>query len=670
MCKEYTSTATQAVNGNHTASRHCSEGTATHTHTCRHNGGCCCNDESHHHEEGHHHHNLNYRQWIAIALSSIGLILGIFANPLPAYPWLVFVLAYIPVGIPIFREAYGAIRHGDVFNEFTLMIIATLGAFAIGEYPEAIAVLLLYSLGEYFQSLAVGRAKKDIEALISLRPDHATVIDGQGKRIPCRPEEVETGRIIEVKAGERVPLDSQLLTEQAYFDTSALTGESVPRCLHQNDEVLAGMIVTGGPVQMSVIRPYASSALQRILSMVQDAARHKSHSERFIRRFARIYTPVVTIIAALIAVIPPLAGIGDWNVWFYRALVFLVISCPCALVVSIPLCYFRGIGIASRHGILFKGGNYLDAITRISHVVFDKTGTLTSGKFGIVNVTPDNGYSTNDVLQYTAALERFSTHPLAQAIATQENTSEKYETTHIEEHSGKGVKGKVNGHDIIIGHADFLHEQGIVTNDSEDKESPYTFIYCAIDRLYAGKIALCDQTRPDAHDAIARLHQQGIHKTSILSGDRHAVVRALAAELGVGQFYGELLPEDKAAIFSQIKSESEPGELTAFVGDGINDAPVLALSDIGIAMGQGGSDAAIETADVVIHNSQPSCVADAVSIGRSTRQIVNQNIVMAIGLKIAILLLGALGLSGLWTAVLADTGVALLCVANTYRIRK
>lgn len=677
MCKENTTTATHAVNEKHTTSCHCSKAPDAHVYTHTHSQSgiacCCCHNDKHHHDsEGHHHHHhdLNYRQWVTIALSSIGLIWGIFTNPLPAYPWLIFVLAYIPVGIPIFKEALGEIRHGDIFNEFTLMIIATLGAFAIGEYPEAIAVLLLYSLGEYFQSLAVGRAQRDIQALISLRPDHATVIDGQGQRTTCRPEEVTTGQIIEVKAGERVPLDCRLLTEQADFDASALTGESVPRSLHQNDEVLAGLIVTRNPVQMTVIRPYAESALQRILVMVQDAARHKSHSERFIRRFARIYTPVVTIAAGLIALIPPLVGLGDWNSWIYRALVFLVISCPCALVISIPLCYFRGIGIASRYGILFKGGNYLDAITRIHHVVFDKTGTLTSGKFGIVNITPDNGFSTTDVLRYTAALERFSTHPLAQAIAAQGNISETCETSHVEEFSGKGIKGKANGHDIVIGQADFLHSQGIALDDSEDKESPYTYIFCAIDNLYAGKIALRDQARPDAQEAIARLHQLGIHQTSILSGDRHAVVRSLAAELGVCQFYGELLPEDKVNICRQIKSENQPGELTAFVGDGINDAPVLALSDIGIAMGQGGSDAAVETADVVIHNSQPSCVADAVSIGRSTRQIVYQNIVIAIGLKVSILLLSILGLTGLWAAVLADTGVALLCVANTYRIRK
>ena len=641
-----------------------------HHHDHGHHCCCCCEEqEEGHSHEHHHHHGMELQQWVGIALSVVLLAIGIFANPLPETEWLIFLLAYIPVGYPIFKEAFGEISHGDVFNEFTLMIIATIGAFGIGEYPEAISVLLFYSLGEYFQGRAASRAREDIQSLISLRPDHATVINEKGEHIVKKPEEVCIGETLEVKAGERIPVDCKLTSDHADFDSAALTGESVPRALTKGDEVLAGMIAVGGPVTLTVIRPYGQSALQRILTLVQDAARHKSPAERFIRRFARIYTPAVTLLAALIALLPPLTGFGAWSTWFYRALVFLVISCPCALVVSIPLCYFRGIGIASRHGILFKGGNYLDAITRVRKVVFDKTGTLTSGEFGIVKTIAAPGFSEQQILQHTAALERFSTHPLAQAIVEGAHDDADHEIINVEEHSGHGLRGLVNGHETIIGHADFLHAHHISFNDCEEQNSPYTFVFCAIDGKYAGKIALCDQARSDAREAIARLHELGIHETYMLSGDRKAVVKSLAKELGIDRYHGELLPEDKARIFGEIKGNAKD-ELTAFVGDGINDAPVLALSDVGIAMGQGGSDAAVETADVVIHNSRPSCVADAVSIGRKTRQIVNQNLVLAIGLKVSVLILGALGLTGLWAAVLADTGVALLCVANTYRIKK
>ena len=635
---------------------------------------CCCHDDHnahnhHEHEHHHHHHDIAPKQWISIALSAILLIIGIFFNPSTSYPWLIFLLAYIPVGYPIFKEAFGEIKHGDIFNEFTLMIIATIGAFGIGEYPEAIAVLLFYSLGEYFQGRAVGRAQHDIQGLISLRPDHATVISNDGERTTCAPEQVNIHQIIEIKAGERVPLDGRLCSGQTDFDAAALTGESVPRTLQPNDEVLAGMIALNGPVQIEVVRPYAESALQRILTLVQDAAQHKSPAERFIRRFARIYTPTVTILAGLIALVPPLITAGSWDMWFYRALVFLVISCPCALVVSIPLCYFRGIGIASRHGILFKGGNYLDAVTRIGQVVFDKTGTLTSGQFGMVQVVTHNGYEANTLLRYAAALERYSTHPLAQALVRAYDPSDELTVTHVEECSGHGMKGRVNEHEVLVGHADFLQQEHIDIPDTNETDSAYTFVYCAVDGFYVGKVALADQPRPDASDAIARLRHMDIRDNYILSGDRHTVVRALANKIGIDKYYGNLLPEDKARIFSQIKNSS-PHRLTAFVGDGINDAPVLALSDVGIAMGQGSSDVAVETADIVIHNNRPSSVADAISIGRNTQLIVRQNLVLAIGLKIAILLLGMLGLTGLWAAVLADTGVALLCVANTYRIKK
>lgn len=670
MCKKTNPFVTSCPASRTTPDPQQPDSTQPASHTPHHHGCCthCCEAESHE-EEHHHHHDMNYRQWMAIACSAGLLLTALTLHPFPQMPWLIYIAAYLPVGVPILREAFHEMQHGDVFNEFTLMLIATAGAFAIGEYPEAIAVLLLYSIGEYFQGLAVGNAQRDIRSLVSLRPDSATVIDPQGNRKQLSPEEVSLQSIIEVKAGERVPLDSRLLYEAASFDAAALTGESVPRTLQPGEEVPAGFIATGGPVRLQVIRPYTESALQRILTMVQDASRHKSHAERFIRRFAHIYTPAVTLLAAGIAVLPPFLGLGTWNEWLYRALVFLVISCPCALVISIPLCYFRGIGIASRHGILFKGGNYLDAVTRLRQVIFDKTGTLTAGRFGVVSITAEQGFTETEVLHYTAALERHSTHPLAQALTEKAGITLLKTTEQVEEHSGKGIRGLVDGHEVVVGQADFLCSHHIDFETRPNASSPYTFVYCAIDGRAAGQIALSDQPREDAHEAISRLYELGIHQTVMLSGDRKEVVQALAHELGISRAYGQLLPEDKANLFRQLKSETCNG-LTAFVGDGINDAPVLALSDVGIAMGQGGSDAAVETADIVIHNSRPSSVADAILIGRNTRRIVCQNIVMAIGLKVAILLLGGLGYTGLWAAVLADTGVALLCVANTYRIRK
>lgn len=641
-----------------------------HHHHHDHEDGQCCHHHDHEHEHAHdHHHDSTPHMWVIMGISIILLVWGLIANPLPEYEWAIFVCAYFPIGLPILKAAYGEIRHGDIFNEFTLMIIATIGAFAIGEYPEAIAVLLFYSIGEYFQGRAVGRARRDIKALVNLRPDKAVVVDENGKRTETAPESVQPGAIIEVKAGGRIPLDGTLLTEHADFDTAALTGESMPRSLKTNDEVLAGMIALSHVVRIKVSRPATESALQRILNMVQDAARHKAPAEMFIRRFARVYTPTVIALAAGIALIPPLISGTGWSEWLYRALVFLVISCPCALVVSVPLCYFRGIGVASRHGILFKGGNYLDAITRIRQVVFDKTGTLTSGKFGVVRVDTHNGFSKNEVLGYAAAVERFSTHPIAQAIACHAEALETAEAAGIEETSGKGLRGTVNGKEVIAGHPDFLRQLHIEVPARLETEEAYTCVYCAIDGKLAGVIALCDEAKAEAAEAVERLHKLNIDNVCILSGDREPVVKALAQELGVDEYHGALLPEDKARLFSEIKKRNPEGHV-AFVGDGINDAPVLALSDVGIAMGGGGADAAVETADVVIQTDNPSRVADALLIGRHTRHIVQLNITLAIGVKVIVLIAGALGFTSLWAAVLADTGVALLCVANTYLIRR
>lgn len=651
-----------------------------------------CN--KHHHEHGHchdneggcgchHHHEENeapmWRALLPMAVAALLLIVGIVANPLPAWPWAVFVLAYLPVGLPILKEAGEEIAKGDIFNEFTLMVLATIGAFAIGEYPEAVAVLLFYSVGEYFQDRAVGRARRDIQSLVNLRPDTAIVIDHDGRRTNVKPEAVEVGSVIEVVAGERVPLDGTLLTERADFDTAALTGEAEPRSIDAGDEVEAGMIAIGRVVRVRVLRPYAKSALQRIMTMVEDAASRKSHAEMFIRRFARVYTPVVIALAALIALVPPLlAGGTGWAVWLYRALVFLVISCPCALVVSVPLAYFRGIGVASRMGILFKGGNYLDAVARLNHVVFDKTGTLTTGQFVVSQVTCAEGVTVgaDNLLRMVAAVERKSTHPVARAIVaaadnkgdTQANAASALVADMVEEEPGLGLRGMVAGHELLVGKAALLEAHGIDTGKTETTTGD-TMVYCGMDGHYAGMIALGDQPRPEAAKGIERLHALGIKRTCVLSGDRSAAVERLAQTLGVDEWHADLLSEGKVEQMQRIKQQCADTGKVAFVGDGINDAPVLAMSDVGFAMGGAGSDAAVETADVVIQSDNPSRVADAIMIGRRTRSLVRYNIALALGIKVAVMLAGALGYASLWAAVLADTGVALLCVANTYAIR-
>lgn len=653
-----------------------------------------CN--KHHHEHGHchdneggcgcgchHHHEENeapmWRALLPMAVAALLLIVGIVANPLPAWPWAVFVLAYLPVGLPILKEAGEEIAKGDIFNEFTLMVLATVGAFAIGEYPEAVAVLLFYSVGEYFQDRAVGRARRDIQSLVNLRPDTAIVIDHDGRRTNMKPEAVEVGSVIEVVAGERVPLDGTLLTERADFDTAALTGEAEPRSIDAGGEVAAGMIAIGRVVRVRVLRPYAKSALQRIMTMVEDAASRKSHAEMFIRRFARVYTPVVIALAALIALVPPLlAGGTGWTVWLYRALVFLVISCPCALVVSVPLAYFRGIGVASRMGILFKGGNYLDAVARLSHVVFDKTGTLTTGQFVVSQVTCAKGEAVgaDNLLRMVAAVERKSTHPVARAIVaaadskgdTQANAASALVADMVEEEPGLGLRGMVAGHELLVGKAALLEAHGIDTGKTKTTTGD-TMVYCGMDGHYAGMIALGDQPRPEAAKGIERLHALGIKRTCVLSGDRSAAVERLAQTLGVDEWHADLLPEGKMEQMQRIKQQCADTGKVAFVGDGINDAPVLAMSDVSFAMGGAGSDAAVETADVVIQSDNPSRVADAIMIGRRTRSLVRYNIALALGIKVAVMLAGALGYASLWAAVLADTGVALLCVANTYAIR-
>lgn len=613
-----------------------------------------------------------------LILSFLLLVGGVILRYLQLPFWMIpgvevlwFLLAFLPVGFPVMVEVWKSIRQKDIFNEFSLMLLATIGAFCIGEYPEGVAVMLFYSVGERVQHRAVDRARRNIRRLLDVRPEKALVLR-QGKEQSVFPGEVEVGEMIMVKPGERIPLDGLLQEEYALFDTSALTGESLPRTINRGEEVLAGMIVSGQAIRLKVTKPYEQSALARILALVQDASERKAPAELFIRRFARIYTPVVFLLALLIMLLPALVAAFHpgfdyfFKDWAYRGLVFLVISCPCALVISVPLGYFGGIGAASRKGILFKGGNYLDAITHVNTVVFDKTGTLTTGHFQVSSMEADT-VSSQRLLSILLTLEEKSTHPVAQAVtryALQEGAG-RIGVTHLQEYPGYGLEGVIEGKNVLVGNIRLLTDRGI-TVPAGISERVATVVVCAIAGKYAGHLLLSDTLKADAVEAIGRLKQLHIDNIQLLSGDKKEIVAIFAKTLGIRHARGGLLPEDKAAYLEKLNAEA--GVSAAFVGDGMNDAPVLALSDVGIAMGGLGSDAAIESADVVIQTDQPSKVATAISIGRATRRIVKQNIAGAIGVKSLILIAGACGFVTLWAAVFADVGVALLAVLNSVRI--
>ncbi len=582
-----------------------------------------------------------------------------------------YVVAFLPVGLPVMHKAWHNISQRDVFNEFTLMSVAAIGAFCIGEYPEAVAVMLFYTVGEMLQDRAVVRASGNISRLLDVRPQSASVWR-DGMYVSVAPREVQVGEQLEVKPGGRVPLDGYLLDAEAQFDTSALTGESLPRTLQCDEEVLAGMIATGSLVRIRVSKPYDQSALARILELVRDAADRKAPAELFIRRFARYYTPVVAILALLIVLLPACLGFfvpafhyvfGDW---LYRGLVFLVISCPCALVISVPLGYFGGIGAASRLGILCKGSNYLDALSQVQTVVFDKTGTLTTGRFEITDVQAV-GIPVDELLTYVLSVEQKSTHPVAQAVVRYAVGRQVVAVAvdQVEELAGRGVRAVIDGRSVAVGNVRMLTEEGMDVPVALTG-TVATVVVCMVNGRYAGHLLLSDSPKPDAGQAVTRLSAMGVTDVRILSGDKQEIVDHLAARLGIRQAYGNLLPQDKVSYVEQLTAV--PGHMVAFVGDGMNDAPVLALSDVGIAMGGLGSDAAIESADVVIQTDQPSKVAVAIAVGRATRRIVKQNIFGAITVKLLVLLAGAWGCATLWEAVFADVGVALLAVLNAVRI--
>ncbi|MEN5193659.1 heavy metal translocating P-type ATPase [Sphingobacterium faecium] len=577
-----------------------------------------------------------------------------------------YVVAYVPVGFPVIKDAVVSIRKGDVFSEFLLMVIATLGAFAIGEYPEAVAVMLFYAVGEVFQTLAVSRAKGNIKALLDQRPDEVTIlIDNQPQIIKAANAEI--GSIIQLKPGEKLGLDGELLSDEASFNTAALTGESKPDRKSKGDSVLAGMINLNMVSMVKVTTSYTDSKLSKILELVQNATAQKAPTELFIRKFAKVYTPIVVFLAIGICLLPALF-VADYmfSDWLYRALVFLVISCPCALVISIPLGYFGGIGAASRNGILFKGSNFLDTLATIQHVVMDKTGTMTEGIFQVQEVNFNSDFDQAVILKMVNALESKSTHPVATAIHQYVGEVDpNLRLDQVEEIGGHGLKAVVGGKQLLVGNFKLM-DRFNVRYDIDPATIVYTVIAVAYDGQFVGYITIADSIKADALDTIKQLHKLNV-KATMLSGDKSTVVRYVADQLGIDQAFGDLLPEDKVNKLKEIKAQHQR---VAFVGDGVNDAPVVALSDVGIAMGGLGSDATIETADVVIQDDKPSKIPVAIRIGKQTKRVVWQNITLAFVIKGIVLILGAGGIATMWEAVFADVGVSLIAILNAVRIQK
>ncbi|MDK2930629.1 MAG: Zn2+/Cd2+-exporting ATPase [Bacillota bacterium] len=582
------------------------------------------------------------------------------------YP--IFLSAYLLVGRKVVRSAVRNLVRGELFDEAFLMTVATLGAILIHQLPEAVAVMLFYAVGELFQDAAVGRSRRAIRALLAIRPDVANVKIGDRVET-VRPGDVEVGQVVLVRPGERVPLDGEVIRGSSFVDTSALTGEPTPRRVRPGEKVLAGMVNQGGTLDVRVERRSAESAVSRILNLMENAAARKAPTEQFITRFARYYTPVVTLAALGVALIPPLVVPGaTLATWVYRALVLLVISCPCALVISIPLGYFGGIGGASRHGILVKGANFLDALTSLHTVVFDKTGTLTKGVFRVTGISVRNGYSRDELLELAALAETNSAHPIGKSILEAYGRPVRADLVRdYQEISGHGVRALVDGKEIIAGNDRLMHRENI-DHDSCDLEG--TVVYVAVNRVFAGYIVISDEVKPDAAEAVAGLRRLGVRRAVMLTGDDEAVAKVVAERTGMDAYFAELLPEEKVAKLEEIESAMPglDGRKLAFVGDGINDAPVIARADVGIAMGGLGRDAAIEAADVVIMDDMPSRLVMAVRIARSTRAAVVQNIALALSVKGAFILLGAVGVATMWEAVFADVGVALLAIVNSTRV--
>jgi Cd2+/Zn2+-exporting ATPase len=644
--------------------------------------GCCSHDhqhaddhqhEDHDHGDEHDHDHGDATAFKTYLPAGISLLLLLSAIAFDHFKLHFFVrevrigwylLAYLPVAFPVISMSVKTILTGEIFTEFLLMALATIGALALGEYPEAVAVMLFYTVGELFQGAAVAGAKRNIRALLDVRP---TIVDvfRAGKLVTVNPKTVEIGEVIQLKAGDKAPLDGELINDQASFNTAALTGESTPQTKRKGEQVLAGMLNLGQVVTLKVEKRFEDSALSRILALVQSATSRKAKTELFIRKFAKIYTPIVFFLAVALIFLPyVVVAEYHFQTWLYRSLVFLVISCPCALVISIPLGYFGGIGAASANGILFKGSNFLDLITKVNTVVMDKTGTLTKGVFKVVSVTTELEQAR--FMQFLTTVESKSTHPIAKAIVSDYGNGPLLPADEVKEIAGHGLTAKVDGLEVAVGNVK-LFKKLKIGYPAELEAVVETIVLLSIEGKYVGNVRIADELKPDAKNAVTALHANGI-KLVMLSGDQAVLTKKVADEIGIEEAYGDLLPEDKVAKLEKIKQA--PGRVIAFVGDGINDAPVLALSDVGIAMGAMGSDVAIETADVIIQNDQPSKIAVAIAIGRATKRVVYQNIGFAFGVKLVILLLGAGGLATMWEAVFADVGVAFLAILNAIRIQR
>lgn len=646
----------------------------------------CCSTKpkkeqhTHDHSEGDGHDHSHdtgdktvFQMFLPAVISFVLLLAGIALDNYIKTEWFTgwvrlvwYLAAYAPVGLPVLKEAWQSILQGDVFSEFFLMGIATVGAFVIGEYPEGVAVMLFYSVGEVFQGMAVSRAKGNIKALLDQRPDEVTVMENnQPKTIKAK--ETKIGDIIQLKPGEKLALDGELLSGSASFNTAALTGESKPDTKNKGEAVLAGMINMNSIALVKVNTAYEDSKLSKILELVQNATAQKAPTELFIRKFAKVYTPIVVFLAIGICLLPYFF-VDDYQFrdWLYRALIFLVISCPCALVISIPLGYFGGIGAASRNGILFKGSNFLDSIAEIQNVVMDKTGTMTEGVFKVqeVNIIPE--FSKDQILKMVNTLESKSTHPVATAIHNYAGEIDhSLPLENVEEIAGHGLKATIEGKELLVGNFKLMDKFSI-RYDVNHANIVYTVIAIAYDKKFAGYMTIADTIKADAKETVDNLHKMNV-KATMLSGDKSTVVKYVADQLGIDSAFGDLLPEDKVNKVKEIKAKNQT---VAFVGDGVNDAPVVALSDVGIAMGGLGSDATIETADVVIQDDKPGKIPMAINIGKQTKRIVWQNIILAFAVKAVVLVLGAGGLATMWEAVFADVGVALLAILNAVRIQR
>jgi Cd2+/Zn2+-exporting ATPase len=610
----------------------------------------------------------NRGKYIRLGIGAALFVVGITFNFSFWIEFSIYLVSYILVGGEVVLRAIRNIAKGQVFDENSLMTIATIGAFAIEEFPEGVAVMLFYQIGELFQGIAVNRSRKSISALMDIRPDFANLIVGNEER-KVDPDEVMIGDRIIVKPGEKIPLDGRILKGKSMVNTSSLTGESVPREVEAGEEVLAGFININGVLTIEVTKEFGETALSKILDLVQNVTSRKAPTENFITKFARYYTPAVVIIAVIIAVVPPLLLAGaQFPDWIYRALVFLVISCPCALVVSIPLGFFGGIGGASKRGILVKGSNYLEALNTVDTVVFDKTGTLTKGVFKVTKLSPQNGFDKEDLLKYAAFAESYSNHPIAMSILKEYKSEvNKDEVSDYEEIFGHGIRVKAEGKEILAGNIKFMNKENIQCDNVEEAG---TVVHVAVDKKYAGYILISDEMKDDAKAAISGLKAIGVKKTVMLTGDNKRVGEKVAKDLGLDEVYAELFPDQKVEKLEAFDKQKSPKGKLVFVGDGINDAPVLARADIGIAMGGLGSDAAIEAADVVIMTDEPSKIVNAIKIAKRTRRIVWQNIGFAFGVKLIVLVLGAGGIATMWEAVFADVGVTVIAIINAMRVMK